>query len=97
MKTHLEIPNLNLDEAGGDVYRWDVAVTTAAAALGIVEVEEYEGCQGHRWRLKNPENHKIIGAASEGFHDREECRENFRRIYRAVGGQKAIKWVEVES
>lgn len=95
MKTHLEIPNLNLAETDGQADYYDGAVATAAEALGIVEVEEYKGGDGWRWTLKNPENHKIIGAASEGFHDRQENRENFRRIYREVGGQKAIRWKEV--
>lgn len=73
------------------------AAKSIMKTLGVTTVEDYEAGDGWRWRLKNPDNHQIIGAASEGFHDQAECRENFRRIYREVGGTKAIRWVEVES
>jgi len=95
MKTHIEIPSLNLREDGHDD-RYDTAIMEAAEAVGIVDIEEYLSKDGWRWRLKNPGNQKIVDASTQGFHDREESRENFRRIYRAVGGTLAISWQEVE-
>lgn len=60
-----------------------------------VRVEEYPGSGGWRWRLQDPGNNEILDAATQGFSDRAEARENFRRIYRLVGGTRAIWWVEV--
>lgn len=67
-----------------------------ADALMLVEVEEYLGANGWRWRLKDPGNHKNLCSPGEDFHDREESRDNFRRVYRLLGAQKAIRWKEVE-
>lgn len=60
-----------------------------------LDVEEFQGKDGWYWRVRDPGNHRIVNAASEAFHDREENRENFRRNYRLLGATVALRWKEV--
>ena len=47
-------------------------------------IEYYQDAAGeHRWRVR-AENGEIIGASSEGFHDKQEARANLERLRAAL-------------
>ena len=95
--TKITIPTEQRDHWRREIEVDDAALKAVAIAIGVIRVEEYSTGDGWRWRLQDPGNNEIIGAATQGFHDRNESRQNFLRNYHLVGGTRAIYWVEVEA